>query len=191
MDADPDQLDIAIAATDRVISGITNAQLSLSTPCAEWDVRDLIGHVVGGNERFASALGGDVETGAPAPVVAGSASDVIHAYRRSAALVTEAFHVPGALSQLVAVPFGTVPGEVALHLRIIDLLVHGWDLARATGQVVQCPDDLAQQEFQFTTAMLAGMPPERRPFGPAQPVADDAPGIDRLAACLGRSVSED
>lgn len=188
MEAHPDQLDVAIAITDHVISGITDAQLSSPTPCAEWNVRDLIGHIVGGNERFASALGADVTTGAP--VVTASASDVLDAYRRSAQLVTEEFHVPGALNQLVTVPFGTVPGDLALHLRIIDLLVHGWDLARATGQVVNCPDDLAEQEFRFTTAMLADMPPERRPFGPAQDVAEDSPPIDRLAACLGRCVNE-
>lgn len=185
MDAAPDQLDIAIEATDRVISAITDAQLSLPTPCVEWDVRDLVDHIVGGNERFASALGAE----GIAPGQAGSAAEMLHNYRHSAALLTEAFHVPGVLDQLVTVPFGTVPGAVALHLRMIDLLVHGWDLAQATGQRVQCPHDLAQQEFQFTTAMLAGMPPEKRPFAPSQPVADDAPAIDRLAACLGRSVS--
>lgn len=185
MDAEPDHLDLAIATTDRVISGITDAQLSSPTPCVEWDVRDLIGHIVGGNDRFASALGSDVAPGAP--VVTGTARDVLDAYRRSADELTEAFHLPGVLNELITVPFGTVPGSVALHLRIIDLLVHGWDLARATGQVADCPDELAHQELDFATAMLADMPPERRPFGPAQPVTDDAPAIDRLAACLGRA----
>lgn len=99
------------------------------------------------------------------------------------------FHVPDVLDQLVTVPFGTVPGNVALHLRIIDLLVHGWDLAHATGQAVRCPDALAEQDIQFTTAMLAGPPPDQRPFAPPQPVPDDAPAIYRLAACLGRRVT--
>ncbi|MEO8749686.1 MAG: TIGR03086 family metal-binding protein, partial [Allobranchiibius sp.] len=131
--------------------------------------------------------GNGVDPGAP--VVTGSAGDALDGYRQSARTLTGAFHFPGVLNQLVTVPFGTVPGNVALHLRIIDLLVHGWDLAQATGQAVRCPDALAEQEFQFTTAMLAGLPPDQRPFAPPQPVADDAPAIDRLAACLGRRVT--
>lgn len=78
---------------------------------------------------------------------------------------------------------------VALHLRITELLVHGWDLARATDQVVTFPEDLAGQELAFTRVALADIPPGRRPFAPPEPVADDAPAIDRLAACLGRTVT--
>jgi uncharacterized protein (TIGR03086 family) len=81
-----------------------------------------------------------------------------------------------------------VPGVVALHLRITDVLVHGWDLARAIGGTPAFPDDLVAQELAFSRAALDGLPPERSPFAAPQPVADDAPLIDRLAACLGRSV---
>jgi uncharacterized protein (TIGR03086 family) len=76
-----------------------------------------------------------------------------------------------------------------LHLRITELLVHGWDVADATGQVVLFPDDLAAQEVAFSQAKLADLPPDRRPFDPPQPIADDAPAIDRLVACLGRRVT--
>lgn len=186
MDATPDQLDLAIAATDDVVCAIADEQLLLRTPCTEWNVRDLTGHIVDGNERFGSALGGNPQI--TTPDTAASAAGLLAAYRQSAAVLTEAFHVPGAVDRLITVPFGTVPGSVALHLRIIDLLVHGWDLTRAIGRSGQWPADLALQELAFTTAMLATMAPEQRPFGPAQPVADHAPAIDRLAACLGRSV---
>ena len=100
-----------------------------------------------------------------------------------------AFREPGALDRIVTVPFGTVPGMVALHLRITEFLVHGWDLARATGQPVIAPDDLAAQELAFSRSMLAKIPPDRRPFAPPQPVAGLAPAIDQLAACLGRDVT--
>ena len=114
---------------------------------------------------------------------------MLRAYRDSAAALLDALARPGALDKIVTVPFGTVPGVVALHLRITEILVHGWDLARATGQQTAFADDVAEQELAFSRAKLADIPPGRRPFGPPQPAADDAPAIDRLAACLGRSVT--
>ena len=78
-----------------------------------------------------------------------------------------------------------------MHLRIVEALVHGWDLARATGQPAEFPDDLPERELTFTRGKLADLPPDGRPFAPPRPVADDAPAIDRLAACLGRRVTPD
>ena len=69
--------------------------------------------------------------------------------------------------------------------------MHGWDLARATGQPAEFPDDLPERELTFTRGKLADLPPDRRPFAPPRPVADDAPAIDRLAACLGRRATPD
>nr|MDQ2754242.1 TIGR03086 family metal-binding protein [Actinomycetota bacterium] len=96
---------------------------------------------------------------------------------------------PGVFEKVVTVPVGSVPGIAALHLRIVEMLVHGWDLASATGQSAQFPDDIAEQSLAFTRAKLADVPADRKPFGPARPVSDDAPAIDRLVACLGRTVT--
>ena len=89
----------------------------------------------------------------------------------------------------MTVPFGTVPGAVALHLRTTEVLAHGWDLARATGQSVEFPADVAERELAFSQSALEQLPPDRRPFAPPQPVSPDAPAIERLVACLGRSVA--
>jgi uncharacterized protein (TIGR03086 family) len=153
------------------------------TPCPGWTVRDLVSHLVAGNALFAAAFG------RPDPDDLDAGADLLAAYRSSAAALLEAVGQPGALDQIVTVPFGTVPGAVALHLRITEVLVHGWDLARATGQLVAFSEDVAAQELAFSQAKLSDIPPGRRPFAPPQPVADDAPAIDRLAACLGRDVS--
>ncbi len=164
------------------------------TPCPGWTVRDLVSHVVTGNAKFAGAFGSHYQlpTGQNLTVEADAGADVVsllRAYRDSAAALLDALGRPGALDKIVTVPFGTVPGVVALHLRITEILVHGWDLARATGQQTAFADDVAEQELAFSRAKLADIPPGRRPFGPPQPAADDAPAIDRLAACLGRSVT--
>jgi len=102
------------------------------TPCTDWNVRDLVNHVAVGNFAFASILRGEPRAAPGAPP--GSVRDLLKAYRDSAAAVLDAFRQPGVLEQVFTVPFGPVPGIVALHLRITEILVHGWDLARATGQ---------------------------------------------------------
>jgi uncharacterized protein (TIGR03086 family) len=67
-----------------------------------------------------------------------------------------------------------------------ELLIHGWDLARATGQPADLPEDLAEGALSMWRTRLADRPREGMPFAAPQPVADDAPAIDRLAAYLGR-----
>ena len=169
-----EQLSLAFDFTDQLIAAVQEEQWAGPTPCAGWSVRDLVTHVVAGNSLFAAALRGGQPPAAP---------------QDSAAGLLGAFREPGALDVMVTVPFGTVPGVVALHLRITELLVHGWDLARATGQAATVPDGLAEQELSFSRSKLADIPPDRRPFGPPQPVGGSAPAIDQLAALLGRDVT--
>jgi uncharacterized protein (TIGR03086 family) len=85
------------------------------------------------------------------------------------------------------VPVGTLPGRAVVHLRTVETLVHGWDLARATGRTVPFPDELAEHELTFSRDLLGRVPEGRQPFAPSVAVTDAAPAIDRLAALLGRS----
>lgn len=183
-----DQLRTALDAAGELIAGITPEQWSRPTPCTDWDVRVLVTHLSNGNRRFAAALAGDGASSTPDPPQPAAAGDddVVTAFRESADAVVAAFRRPGALERTVEVPFGTVPGAVALHLRLTEVLVHGWDVARATGQVAAFPEDLAEQELAFTRDALGAVPPGRSPFAPPTPAPDTAPAIDRLAACLGR-----
>jgi uncharacterized protein (TIGR03086 family) len=190
MPASPlDSLRTAAAATDRVIAGIGPARWSAPTPCPAWNVADLADHVITGNRRFASALRGEP---APAPGDRGDgdsdgATDRLAAYRRSIDKLYEAFAAPGALERIVDVPFGQVPGAVALHLRVVELVVHGWDLARATDQRIQVPDEVVRAELAFTQRSLAQYPPDRMPFGPPRPAGEGASPLDELVALLGRT----
>lgn len=183
-----EQLRRALDDTGQLIAAVRAVQLSGPTPCADWAVRDLVAHLIAGNYLFASAL--RVESPSPRPDGADGPDGqaLVGAYRDSVEVLLAAFELPGALERVVTVPFGSVPGIVALHLRVVEALVHGWDLARATGQPCHFADELAEQELEFTRVKLGDLPPGRSPFGPPRPVADDAPAIDRLAACLGRNV---
>src|SRR5436853_3003020 len=125
----------ALDATRRVVAGIGPDQWTQPTPCEGWDVRTLLNHVVSGNLWVAelatgrtiadvgSKLDGDQLGAAP-----------LDAYEESAEAAAAAFEAPGALDAPCAVSYGPVPGSVYAGHRFIDVLIHGWDLAAATGQ---------------------------------------------------------
>jgi uncharacterized protein (TIGR03086 family) len=95
--------------------------------------------------------------------------------------------LPGILERSQATPLGVATGAERLRWRIADLLVHGWDLGQATGTRAELPDDLVEQALTFVRAELPGQPRVGR-FGDPQPISDNAPAIDRLAAFTGRPV---
>ena len=181
-----DALDAAASALGQVLRGVTAEQWSAPTPCDGWTVRDLVGHVVAGNRQVVAAL-----RGAPAALAGTDAPDPVDAYESSAGDLAGAFGTPGALAALVTVPFGTVPGRVAAHLRITELLVHGWDLARATGHAMPVPEEFVLPELEFTRQSLPTIPAGRSPFKPSRPAPTGASPLDRLAALLGRPVGEE
>jgi len=185
-----EQLSRALDGCYALVVGIGTAQWAAPTPCSDWTVRDLVGHLVVGNRFFADAL-----QGRPVPtreaLVARQAHvepDPVGAHRATGEALLAAFRLPGALERPMTIPFGTVPGAVALHLRITEALTHGWDLARATGQVPVFDDAVAEQELAFSGAVLGDAPAARQRFAAPQPVRDGAPVLDRLAALLGREV---
>jgi uncharacterized protein (TIGR03086 family) len=183
-----DQLETVLDVVQPLVAAVASDQWDGPTPCREWDVRALVGHIVAANNLFAGVLTGtplaEMQARRPADPLG---DDPDGAYRDAAAAVLAAFRAPGALERPVTIPFGTVPGAVALDVRIVDVLVHGWDLARATGRTVSFPDEIVEQAIAFSGPALAGLPADRSPFAPAAEVAADAPPLDRLVALLGRS----
>jgi uncharacterized protein (TIGR03086 family) len=178
------QLSAALECTGKVIDAVGADQWKLPTPCTDWNVTELVAHLASGNARFEAAL----RHQDPADDRTVDA-DPVSTYKRSIPRLLDAFRAPGAMDEPVTVPFGTVPGAVAANLRLTEVLVHGWDLAQATDQPTSVfPEDLAQAALAFSQGALGAISPDRRLFAPPQPVADDAPTIDRLAACLGRPV---
>lgn len=187
MDANIEQLEVAARVAGEVIETLSDHDWELPTPCENWNVRDIIQHLIAGNEIFAAALLGGPGT---LKQTTKDSGDLFTQYQRSVQELLQAFSQPGALERTVSVPFGAIPGALALHLRITELLVHGWDLARATGCEVVFPEDIAETELVFSRNLLKSVPPGHAPFGSPQPVADDAPAINRLVALLGRNVAD-
>jgi uncharacterized protein (TIGR03086 family) len=181
-----DQLARALADTATVVEGVREDQWDLPTPCSQWTVRDVVRHLVAGHHIFARALEDRPSSTEGTDVVPDRQWRT--AYRTSADILLEAFATPGALERPLTIPFGTVPGSVALHLRLVEALVHGWDVARASDRALPHDQGLAEQELAWARPWLAKVPADRSPFAPPLPVPDHASPLDRLVACLGRDV---
>lgn len=170
-----DDLTRALSAVEELIAGVGDDQWSAPTPCTTWTVRELVNHLVGVNLVFAALVNGQSPPERGTDVLG---EDPAGAYRDSSRAIRVAFAQPGVLKRSHQGPLGAATGAERLHVRIADLLVHGWDLAQATGQPTVLPADLSEQALAFTRTHLSTMPRTGR-FDPAQPVADDASAIDR------------
>lgn len=184
----------ALDGMGELVAGVRPEQWAAPSTCPDWDVRALVNHVVFGNRAFTGILSG--AAGPPQDQIRTTRDDdqlgpdPVAAWQASAAGLLAAFDRPGVLEQTYRSPLGPMPGAGLAGLRITETLVHGWDLARSTGQRAPFDDGVAHTALDFT---LRQMPPgadrSTFPFAPAQPVGPDAPAIDRLAAHLGRRVT--
>jgi uncharacterized protein (TIGR03086 family) len=176
----------ALDQTGSVVAGIKPDQWQAVTPCDGWDVHALLTHLVAGNlwaaelgagatiEEVGDRLDGDVLGADPAA-----------SYAASAAAAAATFRKPGALDAPCAVSYGPVPGSVYAGHRFLDVFVHGWDLAVATGQDPELDPGLIQAcreviEPQVAAFRAAGALGEERPVPP------DATDQQRFLAMLGR-----
>ncbi|GHD44417.1 TIGR03086 family metal-binding protein [Streptomyces galbus] len=171
-----------------VIAAVRPEQLTGPTPCAEFDVRTLLSHVLGGTLRIA-VVGEGGDGLAVHPFVDGVADDAWpRAYAEVRARVLAAWEPDERLTALVRVPWGEVPGHAGLSGYVMELVAHTWDLNEALGRPVELADDLAG--FALAAAHRALPDPERdadTPFAAAQEVAEGADAYARLAAWLGRA----
>ena len=181
-----EQLGRAFDAVAGLIGNIRADQWSAPTPCTDWTVRQVVNHLIGMNRVFVALLAD--QRPPPRPSADHVEDDPAGAYRGSAAALLAAFGRPGVLERTYRGPLGTATGAERLQIRLYDLLAHGWDLAQATEQPADLPEDLAEQSLAFVRTQLTEQARPGR-FGPAQSVAEQAPAIERLAAFLGRPVS--
>jgi uncharacterized protein (TIGR03086 family) len=187
-----DALAQALDDHEHLVAEVGPQQWTLPTPCTEWSVRDLVNHFVGGNRLYTEILHGDDQALSRRQGRQGRdhlGDHPVSAYRHSADELLEAFRSPGVFEQTFTLPIGTVSGSTALDLRLVETLVHGWDLAQATDQQVKFAAEHAEQALAFSRRKLADYPGGLPVFGSPQKVADDAPAIDQLVALLGRPVT--
>jgi uncharacterized protein (TIGR03086 family) len=177
-------LDRALAGAQRIVAGIQPGQWSDATPCSGLDVRAVLNHLITGNLVFTALVRAE-----PAPDRAADhlGDDPVAAFHAAGQALVQAFAAPGVLEATYSAPFGTAPGAVLVHVRTVEILGHGWDLARATGQRPDFPAGTVERTLALARQQLADRPAgPGAPFADAVPVPGDAPAIDRLAGFLGR-----
>src|SRR5579859_1433221 len=176
----------ALDATGRVVAGVGADQWSAPTPCDGWDVRALLNHIVTGN-WWAAELGAgrtidDVGDRLDGDVLG---TDPVGAYDASARAAADVFAAPGALDAPCAVSYGPVPGSVYAGHRFLDVLIHGWDLAVASGQDAALDPDLVDACWAVV-APQADLLRGSGMFGQEVDTQEGADEATRLLALLGR-----
>ncbi|MGW3660698.1 TIGR03086 family metal-binding protein [Streptomyces sp. NPDC005151] len=170
-----------------LLDGIEEKQLTDPTPCPDYAVRELLAHLVGLSEAFRDAARKDLgpttdsSRAAALPVLGDDWREALPPLLDE--LVT-AWRDPAARQGMTRAGGVDLPGEVAAMVALNELVVHGWDLARSTGQVYEADE----ASLRVSLAMLTPRDDIPRPdiFGPPVPVPADAPLVDRAIAMSGR-----
>ena len=168
----------AVKTTAQIIANVKPDQMSASTPCSEWDVKALMDHVIGGTMFFAGTLAGE-EPGSPGD---GNPADI---YKSGTDRVLDEAQKPGKMEAKYETPFGEMSGGEFMFGAFMDNVVHGWDLAKATGQNTAISEAHAQIIFGAFAPMMDGMR-QGGAFGPEVSVPDGASAQDKLLGMMGR-----
>ncbi|HWN36577.1 MAG TPA: TIGR03086 family metal-binding protein [Pseudonocardia sp.] len=176
----------ALSWVHDLADGVRPDQLTGPTPCPEFDVRALLGHLVATVER-ARVIGEGGDPFAVPRVVTGLADLAwAPAYAEATATMWTVWSDERRLDASVTAPWGTIPGRAAMLGYLNETLVHGWDLAVATGQPPEADADLASTALALAPRVIPAEP--RGGHTPFAPVVEPAPGAgptERLANWSG------
>ena len=167
-----------------LVRGVPDDALDRPTPCTAYSVGDLLDHIGG----FALAFRGTAIKEPLAAAPPGNAANLGDDWRTripdDLVALGAVWNEDEAWRGMTAAGGVDLPAEVAGVVALDELLIHGWDLARATGQPAGYDGpglaDVHATVQQFRTAGIEGL------FGPEVRVADDAPLLDRILGLAGR-----
>ncbi|MDF5756251.1 TIGR03086 family metal-binding protein [Spongiactinospora sp. TRM90649] len=162
-----------------LVESVAPGQMDDPTPCAGWNVRALLDHLTYENLMWTGLALGSPRADHDADHLG---DDHVAAFRDAAAGTLAAFRRPGMLEER----FGPAPGWRLVEQVVIEMLVHGWDLAVATGASTDLAPEVGAP-MPAVRGIYGALP--RTPggsLGPAREPSPDATPADRLAAYLGR-----
>ncbi len=184
-------------AADRLaalVQGVGDDQLALPTPCPGYTLGDLLDHVGGLAVAFAEAARKERGRNA-APPPEGSATALPADWRTripaDLSTLAGAWRTSGAWDGTTLIAGAEMPAEIVGRVAIEELVVHGWDLARASGQSFDADDASIDASLEFLGPLAQPeMADARAPaYGAVVEVAGDAPPLDRLLGLSGRDPS--
>ena len=183
-----DVLDLAAGEFARRLRAVKAEQWSRPTPCSEFNVRQLVEHVVAGNRMSAILLDGGSREQALVPFkIDVLESNPVEAFNGSYRTKFDRFKRPGALDKIVHHPMGDIPATMLLNFRIGDLTLHAWDLARAIGTDEQLNASLVQLVWDNLSPMGDAIASSGAfGAGPSGDVPATAPLQTRLLDLSGR-----
>ncbi len=176
----------ATTAVARVVREVRDDQLGNPTPCPDFTVADLLDHLHGLCLAFTSAARKDGVAGEPSAdgsLLPGDWRSVIDG---RLATLADAWTDPAAYSGMTLAGPIELPGEVAALVALDEVVVHGWDLARATGQDYDPGEPAVLACLRFAESFEVPDGVGDGPFGPPVAVPADAPALERLAGATGR-----
>jgi uncharacterized protein (TIGR03086 family) len=178
----------AARAVSAVLDGIRDDQLTHATPCPGCSVADLLAHLSGLALAFTAAARKEPLPGGGDASFDGSLLPAGWRTEIPAALagLAEAWTEPAAYEGLTMAGPIEMPADIAALVALDEVVVHGWDLARSTGQPYEPDETSVLACLGFASSFE--VPPEAGagPFGPPVAVPDSAPALDRLAGATGR-----
>lgn len=180
------QLQYVLPALVELTEGIEPDQLGNPTPCARFDVHDVLAHMITLGGAFSYWFRGE-----SAPAIEPPADrSRVPAAEVSATMdaLLAAVQTPGALERTIEAPVGTMQGEVFARLVAFDGLVHGWDLATSTGQRYDPPTEVVAVVEEFARTAITPEMRDGEVFAQAQEAPQGASALERVVAFSGRSL---
>jgi uncharacterized protein (TIGR03086 family) len=174
----------AVDTVAPIVASVKTEDHGHATPCEEFDLKALTEHLIGGLRGFADVGEGKALRFDADPNL--TAENAGAEFRLAADRLLSAFAQPAMDEKSFAMPWGESTGAQLMGFELIELLVHGWDIARSLDRDLVFDGDL-------TSAALAGArqwvdDSVRTPqmFGPEVAVPTDAPPLAQLVGFLGR-----
>jgi len=167
---------VTLAACRAVLGRLTADDLSRPTPCAEYTVGDVGRHVVRSMVLLAAVAGEQIDAPAGGPLeeqVAVTAEAALAAWRGRG------------LGGTVAVGRSSLPASLAVEIIPLELLVHGWDIARATGSAIDVTPEVAGYVLSCARELVTD-DKRGRSFAAEVPVRASATVLEQLIAFTGR-----
>jgi uncharacterized protein (TIGR03086 family) len=176
----------AAAETNRIVGEVRADQLDDMTPCTDWDVRTLLNHIILWTAYSAEqrAYGESVAEELMSKDFVAE-PDYAAGYTAQIGRAVDAWADPAAWEREIGVMGSTTPAADVAALLIAEMVLHGWDLAEATGQKYRCDDAVAAVVLRTVEAQ-AELFRQYKGFAEPVTVPDDAPEIDKALALSGR-----